>query len=180
MKEKNMTSKGLRTLTVIGLIFLLCIFYKSIHKGNLLTSQPNPYPFPNIILKDIYGEEILRPAIFQENFNIIHIWASWCESCVHEHDEWVKIKKEWSYPLMSVVFRDNPERVQRLLAQKGNPYTLVFNDDKGALGLGLGLVGTPETFVVDQNGMIRFHYVGPINREIFARDFIPVLENLHA
>ena len=39
------------------------------------------------------------------------------------------------------------------------------------VGIDLGLTGTPESYIIDKNGVIRFHYIGAIDADI-SREYL--------
>ncbi|OIR23993.1 hypothetical protein [Bathymodiolus thermophilus thioautotrophic gill symbiont] len=51
-------------------------------------------------------------------------------------------------------------------------------DDRGKLGLELGVYATPETFVVDKKGVIRFKRIGDITPSIWQQQILPLIEQL--
>ncbi len=112
--------------------------------------------------------------------SVVHVWATWCGVCVKEHSEWIKIKNKYPYDLIGIVYRDDAAKVNHLIKDKGDPYQYLMNDDSGSLGLDLGLMGTPETFIVDKKGMIRFHLYGPVSVRRFEQDILPVLQEISA
>ena len=84
--------------------------------------------FPEFSLADLKTTESKTLQDLKEKISIVHIWASWCGVCVKEHDEWLKITQKWHYPLVGVVYRDNPVSALNILKQKGDPYTYLLND----------------------------------------------------
>ncbi|MGF1736909.1 redoxin family protein, partial [Photobacterium satsumensis] len=82
---------------------------------------------------------------------------------------------------MSIVglnYRDNRQSAMRELAQSGNPYQAVLYDPKGSLALDLGVYGTPESYLIDSHGMIRYRYLGALDEDVWKREFVPVIEFL--
>lgn len=54
------------------------------------------------------------------------------------------------------------------MAQKYlNPYAFNIFDDKGSLGLDLGVYGAPETYVIDAEGIIRYKHVGVVDQRVW-------------
>lgn len=161
---------------------IIWVFWKGLSLPHF-TSQSHEIdkPFPAFSLNEVRPpHNALTQDIFKNKVSIVHIWAAWCSVCVQEHQAWNAIAKTWHYPLIGVIYRDNPQLVQNILAKKGDPYTHLLNDDAGTLGIELGLVGTPETFIVDQQGHVQFHHVGAINKADFEKEMLPILQKLEA
>jgi len=160
------------------LSFLFWIFWKALFNEQHPVSQTTTF-FPEFHLKEVRAPHaVLTLSDLKGKVSIVHVWATWCGICIKEHQAWMSIKEKWPYDFVSILYRDDPQKVLDLLAARGNPYTYVLNDEKGKLGLDLGLVGTPESFIVDKDGIIRFHHVGALNAHVFETTFLPILKEL--
>ncbi len=161
---------------VLGMI--LIILWKA------LTVEDSPSanqesPFPAFSLGDVRTpDKMVSLNDVKGQVSIVHVWATWCGICVKEHDEWLRIKNKWPNEIVGIVYRDDADKVKSLLEKKGDPYQYLLNDSTGSLGLKLGLMGTPETYIVDSNGVIRFHYLGPVSLSQFEQHFLPVIEKI--
>jgi cytochrome c biogenesis protein CcmG/thiol:disulfide interchange protein DsbE len=62
----------------------------------------------------------------------------------------------------------------------GNPYAGNLYDPEGLVGLDLGVYGTPESFLVDQKGIIVHKHVGPITPEIWQEEIRPIIDAVKA
>ncbi len=65
-----------------------------------------------------------------------------------------------------------------MVKQYKDPYVFSIFDEQGALGLDIGVFGAPETFVIDHTGVIRKRFAGPINTEVWKKEFLPLIETL--
>ena len=83
---------------------------------------------------------------------------------------------EGTREVVGVAYKDRPEAAARFLEELGNPFSAVALDPEGRFGLELGLVGVPETFVVDANGDVRAVHRGPLTPEVVERTIMPALE----
>jgi cytochrome c biogenesis protein CcmG/thiol:disulfide interchange protein DsbE len=66
------------------------------------------------------------------------------------------------------------------LAQLGNPYTASMVDTEGGVGIDWGVYGAPETFLVDQNGIVIHKLIAPMTMRIWHEDFLPLIQQLKA
>jgi cytochrome c biogenesis protein CcmG/thiol:disulfide interchange protein DsbE len=80
--------------------------------------------------------------------------------------------------LYGLNYKDKRDVALSWLKQFGNPYLLDIYDPKGELGLNLGVYGTPETFLIDQNGIIRYKYIGELTTEVWQQEFLPRIQRL--
>jgi cytochrome c biogenesis protein CcmG/thiol:disulfide interchange protein DsbE len=60
----------------------------------------------------------------------------------------------------------------------GNPYELSVADRDGRVGIDLGVYGVPETFLIDQAGVIRKKQIGPITEKAWKEKLLPMIEEL--
>ena len=111
---------------------------------------------------------------------ILNVWASWCVACREEHPLLVEFAKKKVVPLYGLNYKDQREDANRWLARFGNPYDASLYDVEGRVGIDFGVYGVPETFVIDQNGVIRFKHIGPITPDVLATKIEPLLKKLDA
>jgi cytochrome c biogenesis protein CcmG/thiol:disulfide interchange protein DsbE len=110
---------------------------------------------------------------------LLNIFASWCTSCRVEHPFLMRLKDE-GVPIYGIDWKDKPADGTGYLAQYGSPYLATANDEMGRVGIDLGVTGTPETFIIDGTGRVRYKHVGPITPEIWAETLKPMLDKLAA
>ena len=111
---------------------------------------------------------------------ILNVWASWCVACRIEHPLLVDFAKTATVPIYGLNYKDKREDALRWLANFGNPYTRSLSDTEGLVGIDFGVYGVPETFVIDQQGVIRFKHIGPVTPEVLRDDILPLLRKLGA
>ena len=83
-------------------------------------------------------------------------------------------------PIYGIDYKDKVPAANKWLSELGNPYVANVVDEKGSLGLDLGVYGAPETYIVDQNGVIRYRHAGPLNDAIWKRNLLPVFQQLQS
>ena len=93
---------------------------------------------------------------------LLHIGASWCESCRMEHTELLDIAG-WHFPMVGVFYKDTPEDVKTFLSEHNNPYELTFLDQDGRSLVNLGGMALPTSYLVDADGVIQAVFSGPIH-----------------
>ena len=64
------------------------------------------------------------------------------------------------------------------LRELGNPYDIVAVDQEGKVGIDWGVYGVPETFVIDQSGLIRYKHIGPLDFKSIEEDILPLIQQL--
>ena len=111
---------------------------------------------------------------------VLNVWASWCVACREEHPLLVEFAKKRVVPLYGLNYKDKREDANAWLARFGNPYDASLFDDEGRVGIDFGVYGVPETFVIDQNGVIRMKHIGPLTPDVIATKIEPLLRKLDA
>ncbi|MEM9630134.1 MAG: DsbE family thiol:disulfide interchange protein [Pseudomonadota bacterium] len=126
------------------------------------------------------GEEI--PGFSREDFlgkiSVVNVFASWCVPCRQEHPLMEELGKLDDIQLIGINYKDKPENARRFLGSLGNPYDLIGADDAGRAAIEWGVYGVPETFVVDEKGMIRYKFIGPLSPITFKDTFLPELKKV--
>jgi cytochrome c biogenesis protein CcmG/thiol:disulfide interchange protein DsbE len=116
--------------------------------------------------KDWYG----RPYV-------INFFASWCPECKAEHEELLAVAAA-HIPVIGITFKDRGDKAAAFLQREGNPFVAVAQDDNGRAGIDWGLTGIPETFIIDDRGVIRWHHIGPLTEDVVTDELMPVWENV--
>lgn len=147
----------------------------------LLPSSMISKPFPSFSLPNLNAQtDLVQTNDLKGKVGMVHIWATWCGICLQEHDALMEISKKSSFPMYGILYQDDPRDGRRWLQQNGDPYDLSILDQRGRLGLDLGVYGTPETFVIDAKGIIRYRAVGAMTMRRFEKELLPILTELKA
>lgn len=109
---------------------------------------------------------------------LLNVWASWCVACREEHPLLLALAREKRVPIIGLNYKDERGDALRWLQQLGNPYELSLADRDGRVGIDLGVYGVPETFLIDQAGVIRKKQIGPITEKSWKEKLLPMIEEL--
>ena len=102
---------------------------------------------------------------------LINVWATWCIACRVEHPFLMKLKEESRLTIYGLNYKDNKLKALDLLERDGNPFEFSIYDFEGRLAIDLGVYGAPETFFIDENGLIRERHVGVIDERVWEEKF---------
>ena len=102
---------------------------------------------------------------------LINVWATWCVACRVEHPFLMKLKEESILTIYGLNYKDNKLKALDLLERDGNPFEFSIYDFEGRLAIDLGVYGAPETFFIDENGLIRERHVGVIDERVWEEKF---------
>jgi cytochrome c biogenesis protein CcmG/thiol:disulfide interchange protein DsbE len=110
---------------------------------------------------------------------LLNYYASWCVPCRVEQPVLMRLRAE-GVSIHGVDWKEAPAEGAQWLAQHGDPYIRVGNDQSGRTGIDMGVSGVPETFVVDKQGRVRYRHVGALTSEDWATKIAPLMQRLKA
>jgi len=142
-----------------------------------LIDQPFP-AFELSVLDD--AETKVSEADLSGQISLVNVFGSWCVACVHEHPNLVAIGKLDRVRLVGMNWRDTRLKGRAWLNRHGDPYDVIVFDEHSELAVALGVTGAPETYLVDQNGRIRFKHVGIITYDVWKKTLLPMINKLEA
>lgn len=122
--------------------------------------------------------QLVTPKQFQGQPWVFNVWASWCGGCRQEHPVLLDLARQDLAPIVGLDYMDQAAEGQKWLAQHGNPYRVTVQDPKGRAGIDYGVVGVPETFVIDAQGVVRLKHSGPLTAEVVKTQIVPLLKAL--
>ncbi len=162
-------------IPLILFVVIAVFLYFSLNSNS--SKLPSPLlgkMFPNIEAKDFYSNEsVLLADLFSENMSLVNVWASWCVTCRQEHQMMMKIANNKDLQLIGINYKDTRIDGEKFLEMMGNPFDVIIFDPNGKIGLDLGVYATPETFLVNQQGVILYKHIGAIDSKIWEEGFIP-------
>lgn len=140
----------------------------------LVGKQFPAFSLPNLVNRD----QQLANADFAKGIKLVNVWATWCPSCKVEHPFLVKLAQDKRFNLYGLNYKDERQPAQQWLKNYRDPYVFTIFDQQGSLGLNLGVFGAPETFVVDHNNVIRKRFAGVLERNVWQREFLPLINTI--
>ncbi len=166
-----------------GIFLILAIF---LYIGLSLNPRelPSPFidkPFPKVLAKDFkVGNTFSLADYLKGRVSLVNVWASWCVTCRAEHDMLLKLKKQDNIHLIGINYKDGKIPAQKFLTTLGNPFHKIVYDKDGKIGLDLGVYATPESFIIDKLGIIRYKKIGEITEKILSQEINPLIAKLNA
>ena len=92
---------------------------------------------------------------------LVNLFGSWCNPCIAEAPLLDALAAR-GIPIDGIAVRDTQEAVGDFLDRYGDPFARIGADPNSQAMLALGVTGVPETFLIDREGVIRWHRQGPI------------------
>ena len=162
-----MNNKLLPFSIVIIFIIIFIILYKGLQETSIyIPDSKSNYEVPSSLVKLFDTNQTVNTIeIFQsDKLYLLNIWSSWCVPCRDEHPILMQLKKNDELKVVGMNYKDTKKNAKIFLEELGNPYDKIIFDDKGTNAIEWGAYGVPESFLINNNKVIK-KYLGPLNKE---------------
>ena len=146
-------------------IVIFIIFYKGLQNTNIYTPDTKTsFEVPSVSVKLFNSNEIVNTLeIFSsDKIYLLNIWSSWCVTCRKEHSILMELTKDDNLRVIGINYKDTKKNANNFLKELGNPYDNIIFDNKGTNAIEWGAYGVPESFLINNNKIIK-KYIGPLN-----------------
>lgn len=177
MKKQLMTP-----LIIFALLVVLLVV--GLMKAKYIRDVPSPLidkPTPAFNLPIVENlQKTFNSEELKGQVSLVNIWASWCVSCRAEHQVLNYAAQKKGLKIYGINYKDELSDARQWLRSRGDPYVKSAFDKEGLLGIDWGVYGVPETFIIDQQGLIRYKFTGPVSVNDLNNIIIPCIESLKA
>ncbi|VAW55776.1 Cytochrome c-type biogenesis protein CcmG/DsbE, thiol:disulfide oxidoreductase [hydrothermal vent metagenome] len=126
---------------------------------------------PAINVPDLYKEStIVKTADMKGKFWLFNVWGTWCPECWREHAFLMKLREN-NVPIIGLNWRDKRSEAKAMLAKMGNPFLAIGFDPESSVAIDWGVYGAPETFLIDEQGMVIAKHAGGITQNVWETKF---------
>ena len=157
---------------VLGVFLYRGLSLDPFHRDSALLAREFP-AFDKVTLED--PERRVDPSLFDGEVTLVNVWGEWCPACKQEMPQLLDLADR-GVRLVGVNYRDTRDKGLGFLEEFGNPFEVNIFDPDGTLGFDLGVYGAPETFLVDRDGVIRYHHTGYIDPSDVRDHILPEVE----
>ena len=165
---------------------IIFVIFISVFLFIFLLQEKNPNKPPSALLNEdlpkfklvnlFDKKESLSTKDFKNKITLINFFASWCAPCKVEHPLFFEIKKNHNNLfILGINMQDEDNKAIDFLNLDGNPYDYVGIDKHGFIAVEFGVIGLPETFLVNSSGKIIYKYLGPLTKEVIKNEIEPLL-----
>ena len=115
---------------------------------------------------------------FGNKTTLVNFFASWCAPCLEEHVYIKRLSRDKKLRIIGINYKDNSNNAIKWLDKLGNPYSIVLTDSNAEIGIDWGVYGIPETFIINQKGIIKYRHIGPINEKNFDSIYLKIKNSI--
>lgn len=142
-----------------------------------LMPLPEPRPAPPLQLVDVTGKtHDLRAHLGHKV--LVNFWATWCPPCVKEIPSLGRLQKAFSpdeLRVISIDIGESKERVEEFLKKVPAEFPVLL-DTGGETVHSWKIQAFPTTYLVDEQGLIRYGYFGALEWD--GPEVIQIIRNL--
>lgn len=121
------------------------------------------FPAPVFALQDLSGKTH-RLSDLRGKIVFLNVWATWCPPCREEMPSMERLYQRLrgtDFAMLAVSEDEGGAAVVGQFVQETGITFPVLLDPEGLLPRRYGITGFPETFVIDRNGLVIRHVIGP-------------------
>ncbi|MBU2707088.1 DsbE family thiol:disulfide interchange protein [Zooshikella marina] len=169
-------------IPLLVFVLLAGFLYRALYQDpRTLPSALLDKPFPAFSLPSLgENQQTLDASLLKGDVTLVNVWATWCPSCHVEHPFLLKLAQQMGVRIVGINYKDDTQQAKQWLVKLGNPYQATVVDETGDLGIELGVYGAPETYIVDQQGIIRYKHIGVVDERVWQESLLPIVKQLQA
>jgi len=128
-------------------------------------------PAPDFQLTAFDGSS-MSLANHQGSVVVVNFFASWCDPCRQEAADLEQTWREYQdreIQFFGIAYKDANSKAQAFLNEFDVSYPSA-GEPGNRTARAYGITGVPETFVIDQQGLLAFHFIGPITKAQLSQE----------
>jgi len=166
---------------VIVLLVLGVVISRRFGSDPTITASPligKPVPLVTVPYLEEPGGLVI--ADLEGQIVVVNFWASWCFGCRQEHPALLSAAEEYDnfgVTFVAVNYQDNTVgRAIGFLDEVGRgEHTVYVRDEGSRTALEFGVLGLPETFFVNREGVVVGKVSGPITGRLLVETLDKIL-----
>lgn len=189
MPDTLTENKGLpNKVIIVVVVAIIVVVVLAIIAGQSRKFEPvlEGKTAPDFTLPQIgsVGDKMVKLSDYKGKVVFVNFWATWCKPCEEEIPSmqvmYEALKKRYpDFELLAVsIDTEDPDKVEAFAKKYGVQFP-ILHDRKGKVKEIYKTTGVPETFIIDQNGVIAEKVLGPRNwsKQDSVRTIVELLTN---
>lgn len=164
------TGYGIALLTVVLAVVLASRFG---HDPRLVPSPLIGEAAPDFTLEKLDGTGTVGLADLEGEIVVVNFFASWCLECRLEHDDLVATSNAFAgqgVTFVQIAYQENSNASLAWLDAVGtSEWTHYLADPGSRTAIAYGVFGIPETFFINEDGVVVGKIIGEANSLILGR-----------
>lgn len=170
MQNVSNESKGLSNKVIIAVVvavIVIAVLLAILGQRQKFEPVLEGKNAPDFALPDLKGK-MVKLSDYKGKVVFVNFWATWCKPCEEEMPSMQRMydilkKQNQNFELLAVSIDSKEPGVVETFAKKYEITFPVLHDKKGKVKELYKTTGVPETFIIDQNGVIAEKVWGPRN-----------------
>ncbi|MDH3342532.1 MAG: DsbE family thiol:disulfide interchange protein [Gammaproteobacteria bacterium] len=176
IKQNKSMMQRFMPLIIFGLLVVLLAVGLTMDP-RLVPSPLIGKPVPTFELPLLNKEGVFSDKDLKGQITLVNVWASWCYVCRQEHEVVTQLVRS-GLRVVGFNYKDKKPDAMAWLQQLGNPYEVVVVDSDGRAAIDWGVYGAPESFLVDQQGIIRHKVIGAVSDQDNFDDLMAAIKKV--
>jgi len=132
------------------------------------------YRAPDFALPDLEGQ-LIALSDFRGKPVLLNFWATWCPPCRKEMPDLQRFYERYGdqVAVLGINWAEKPQEVRAFLERYGVTYPNVL-DRQGKVFVLYRLTGIPTSFWIDEEGVLRGVWYGPLRTDEIAENFAKI------
>jgi len=151
-------------VTVLVIILSLKLNDSSFKFSNQVAIKDN-LPAPDFTFPGLDGKMVSLSDL-KGKVVLVNIWATWCPPCVDEMPSMEKLYRKLkgkNFEILAVSIDESGLKAVAPFMKKSSLTFPALIDSKGTIKTVYGITGIPESFIIDQQGILLKKIVGPVD-----------------
>ena len=117
-----------------------------------------------------FDGEMHQLSTYTDKPTVLYFFASWCSTCKRQTPEMVQLQEELGddINLLTIVRAESKRAVEKYIKETGHDNIEYLFDFDMDVSNQYGIIAQPEIVIIDGNGKVVEHIVGPMNKELLV------------